>query len=143
MTVGLRLQNALCFFKLLVLISIILTGMGHLAGVPGFEIKGDVEVPDNLRWSKLWEGKGNGATAFVMGLYNVMWSATYLSLGQCLYHTKERFQVFCWLQRCELCSLRSPRSCAYDQAREPDCSRLHHCHISPGQHRLLWCSVEE
>ena len=81
MTVGLRLQNTLGFFKLFILISIILTGMGRLAGVPGFELKGGVEAPDNLRWSKLWEGKGNGATAFVMGLYNVMWSVTYFSLS--------------------------------------------------------------
>ena len=73
MTAGLRLQNALGFFKLLVLISIVIVGMAHLAGVPGFELKGGVEVPDNLRWSKLWEGGGNGATAFVMGLYNVVW----------------------------------------------------------------------
>jgi len=45
-----------------------------LAGVPGFELEGDVQVPDNLRWSKMWEGGGNGATAFVTGLYSVIWS---------------------------------------------------------------------
>jgi len=73
MTAGLRLQNMLGFFKLLILISIVIIGMAHLAGIPGFELKGDVEVPDNLRWSKLWEGSGNGATAFVTGLYNVIW----------------------------------------------------------------------
>ena len=73
MTAGLRLQNTLGFFKLLILISVVVVGMAHLAGVPGFELKGDVEVPDNLRWSKLWEGSGNGATAFVTGLYNVIW----------------------------------------------------------------------
>ncbi|KAF9652380.1 amino acid transporter [Thelephora ganbajun] len=74
MTAGLRLQNTLGFFKLLILISIVVTGMAHLAGVPGFELKADAEVPDNLQWSKLWEGSGNGATAFVTGLYNVIWS---------------------------------------------------------------------
>jgi amino acid transporter len=73
MTAGLRLQNTLGFFKLLILISIVTVGMAHLAGVPGFELKGDVEVPDNLRWSKLWEGSGHGATAFVTGVYNVIW----------------------------------------------------------------------
>jgi len=73
MTAGLRLQNTLGFFKLLILISIVIVGMAHLTGVPGFELKGDVEVPDNLRWSKMWEGSGNGATAFVTGLYNVIW----------------------------------------------------------------------
>ena len=73
MTAGLRLQNTLGFFKLWILISIVIVGMAHLAGVPGFELRGDVEVPDNLRWSKLWEGRGNGVTAFVTGLYNVIW----------------------------------------------------------------------
>ena len=73
MTTGLRLQNALGIFKLLILISIVITGIAHLSGVPGFELKGDVEVPANLRWSKMWEGSGNGATAFVTGIYNVIW----------------------------------------------------------------------
>jgi len=49
MTAGLRLQNALGLFKLLILLSIVFVGMAHLAGVPGFELKGDVEVPDNLK----------------------------------------------------------------------------------------------
>lgn len=73
MTTGLRLQNTLGFFKLLILTSIVIVGIAHLAGVPGFELKGDVEVPDNLQWSRLWEGSGNGVNAFVMGLYNVIW----------------------------------------------------------------------
>ena len=81
MTAGLRLQNTLGFFKLLILMSIVVIGMAHLAGVPGFELKGDVEVPDNFRWSKLWEGSGNGATAFVMGIYNVVWWVTYFFHG--------------------------------------------------------------
>ena len=72
-TAGLRLQNTLGFFKLSILITIVTAGIAHLAGVPGFELKGDVEVPDNLRWSRLWEGSGNGATAFVTGIYNVIW----------------------------------------------------------------------
>jgi amino acid transporter len=83
MTAGLRLQNTLGLFKLFILISIVIIGMAHLAGVPGFELRGDVEVPDNLRWSKLWEGNGNGATAFVMGLYNVIWWVACLSHHLC------------------------------------------------------------
>jgi len=83
MTAGLRLQNALGFFKLFILTSIVIIGMAHLAGVPGFELKGDVEVPDNLRWSKMWEGSGNGATAFVTGLYSVIWWVTCLSHRLC------------------------------------------------------------
>ena len=109
MTAGLRLQNTLGFFKLLILMSIVLIGMAHLAGVTGFELKGDVEVPDNLRWSKLWEGSGNGATAFVTGLYNVLWCCRCFSLAACVsvVLTREKFQVVFWLQWCELCSLRS------------------------------------
>ena len=80
MTAGLRLQNALGFFKLLILILIVIVGIAHLAGVPGFELKGNVEVPDNLQWSRLWEGSGNGATAFVTGLYNVIWRVPKSSL---------------------------------------------------------------
>ena len=57
--------------------------MAHLAGVPGFELKGNVEIPDNLRWSKLWEGSGNGATAFVTGLYSVIWWVISLSRPLC------------------------------------------------------------
>lgn len=74
--------------------------MAHLAGVPGFELKGDVEVPDNLRWSKLWEGSGNGATAFVTGLYNVVWYWTYLPLIACVSPmlTRDEFQVVHRLQ---------------------------------------------
>ena len=50
-----------------------IAGMAHLAGVPGFELKGDIGAPDNLWWSKLWEGSGNGATALVTGFYDVIW----------------------------------------------------------------------
>ena len=76
MTVGLRLQNSLGFFKLLVLVLVVTVGMAHLAGIPGFELREGVEPPDSLQWSKLWEGSGNGATAFVTGLYNVIWLVT-------------------------------------------------------------------
>ena len=48
MTTGLRLQNALGFFNLLILRPVVIVRMAHLAGVPGFESK-DVEIPDNLK----------------------------------------------------------------------------------------------
>jgi Amino acid permease len=70
---GLRLQNVLGFFKLFVLLAISMIGMFHLLGVPGFKLQEGVETPHNLEWSTLWEGSGNGATAFVTGLYNVIW----------------------------------------------------------------------
>ena len=53
MTSGPRLQNAPGFFKPIILILIVIIGMAHLTGVPGFELKGGVEVPDNLRWPEL------------------------------------------------------------------------------------------
>jgi amino acid transporter len=105
MTAGLRLQNILGSFKLLVLISVVLIGMAHLAGVPGFGLKGDVEVPDNLRWSKLWEGSGNGATAFVMGLYNVIWYWIFWlsrTCGSAMLTCGRNFRSFTRLQQCEL-----------------------------------------
>lgn len=91
MTAGVRLQNALGFFKLFVLVSIIFVGMAHFAGVPGLELKGDVEVPGNLRWSKLWENGGSGATAFVTGLYSAIWYWRSYPLVQC-----PRFAVLTW-----------------------------------------------
>jgi hypothetical protein len=42
---GLRLQNTLGFFKLLILVSIVIIGMALLTGIPGFELEGDVGVP--------------------------------------------------------------------------------------------------
>jgi hypothetical protein len=40
--------------------------------------------------------------------------------------TREKFQVFRWLQRCKLRSLRNPRPHTYDQTCRPDCPCLHH-----------------
>ena len=104
MTAGLRLQNTLGFLKLLILTSIVIVGMAHIAGVPGLELKGDVEVPDNLRWSRLWEGSGNGATAFVTGLYNVIWWVASLAVCASAVPMWEKCQVFCRLQCRKLCS---------------------------------------
>ncbi|GJE86598.1 amino acid permease [Phanerochaete sordida] len=68
---GVRLQNALGAFKLLVLVGIALSGLAVLAGVPGFVLE---NPPDNFRWSTMWEGTASGgANAFVTGLYNVIW----------------------------------------------------------------------
>ncbi|KII84566.1 hypothetical protein PLICRDRAFT_57546 [Plicaturopsis crispa FD-325 SS-3] len=74
LTAGLRLQNGLGFFKLLVLLTIAVFGVFHLAGVPGFAVRDGYEVSHNLRWSEMWEGSGTGANAFVESLYNVIWS---------------------------------------------------------------------
>ena len=131
------------FFKLLVLTSIVTIGMVHLAGVPGFELKGDVEVPENLRWSKLWEGSGDGATAFITGLYSVIWWVDRITACASVTLRRKKLQVFCGLQPGELRSLRNQRPHTYDQTRQPDCHGLHHRHVPVDRRRLLWCSVEE
>ncbi|KAH7924904.1 APC amino acid permease [Leucogyrophana mollusca] len=71
---GIRLQNALGFFKLIVLVLIAASGVLSLAGAPGFEIGAEYEAPDNFRWGKFWEGTDLSANAFVTGMYNVIWS---------------------------------------------------------------------
>ncbi|CAA7268868.1 unnamed protein product [Cyclocybe aegerita] len=71
---GLRLQNTLGLFKLVVLGLVAFSGLLSLAGVPGFQVRKEYEKPDNLRWERLWDGSGTGANAFVNGLYNVIWS---------------------------------------------------------------------
>jgi len=70
---GIRLQNTLGVFKLLVLALISVSGILCLAGVKGIQVRDDYEKPDNFRWDKLWEGSGTGPNAFVNGLYNVIW----------------------------------------------------------------------
>ena len=70
---GLRLQNTLGVFKLLVLSIISMSGILCLAGVNGIQVRDEYEKPDNFAWGKLWEGSGTGANAFVNGLYNVIW----------------------------------------------------------------------
>ncbi|OAX41008.1 amino acid transporter [Rhizopogon vinicolor AM-OR11-026] len=71
---GLKLQNALGFFKLFVLLVIAISGLFSLAGVPGFTVRAGYDIPHNYRWSSLWEGSDIGLNAFVTGMYNVIWS---------------------------------------------------------------------
>jgi amino acid transporter len=71
--VGLRLQNTLGVFKLIILSAIAVLGLFCLIGVPGFTVKEGYEVPRNLEWDKMWEGSGTGVNAFATGLYNVIW----------------------------------------------------------------------
>lgn len=92
---GLRVQNALGMFKLLVLFGIALSGLASMFRVPGFRLD-NVSVcvicivfkmvcdrlnmvivyqpPKNFEWNTMWEGslKG-GANAFVTGLCSVIW----------------------------------------------------------------------
>ncbi|KIK58257.1 hypothetical protein GYMLUDRAFT_228179 [Collybiopsis luxurians FD-317 M1] len=71
---GLRLQNSLAMFKLVILSAIALSGLLSLAGVDGFAVRPGYEVPNNFQWDKMWEGSRSDANAFVTGLYNVIWS---------------------------------------------------------------------
>jgi hypothetical protein len=70
---GLLFQNTLGFSKLVILLTIAVSGVFCLVGVPGFSVREGYEVPRNFEWSKVWEGSGTGANAFVTGLYNVIW----------------------------------------------------------------------
>jgi len=70
---GLRLQNTLGVLKLLVLALTSVSGILCLAGVKGIQVRDEYKKPSNFTWAKLWEGSGTGPTAFVNGLYNVIW----------------------------------------------------------------------
>ncbi|KAJ7459976.1 APC amino acid permease [Mycena galericulata] len=72
---GVRLQNALGAFKLVILATISLVGILSFLDVPGFAVRAPYEVPDNFQWAKLWEGTGGtGANGLVTALYSVIWS---------------------------------------------------------------------
>ncbi|KAF8438852.1 APC amino acid permease [Boletus edulis BED1] len=73
---GLKLQNALGAFKLVVLVLIIGSGFLSLIGVPGFAVGEDYDQPNNYTWQTFWEGSNFGANAFAIGMYNVIWSYT-------------------------------------------------------------------
>ncbi|KAJ3981371.1 APC amino acid permease [Lentinula detonsa] len=71
---GVRLQNSLAMFKLVILSAIALCGILSLAGCAGFAVKTEYEVPTNFQWDKIWKGSRGDVNAFVTGLYNVIWS---------------------------------------------------------------------
>ena len=70
---GLRLQNTLGVVKLVVLALIPVSGLLYLAGAKGIEVRDEYEKPNNFTWDNFWEGSGTGLSAFVNGLYNVIW----------------------------------------------------------------------
>ncbi|KAG2107853.1 amino acid permease-domain-containing protein [Suillus cothurnatus] len=74
MNYGLKLQNALGFFKLFVLLIIAVSGLLSLAGVPGFAVRAGYDIPHNFTWSSFWEGSDIGLNAFVTGMYNMIWA---------------------------------------------------------------------
>lgn len=70
---GLRLQNALGAFKLVVLILVAGSGLLSLIGAPGFAVGERYDQPNNYTWETFWEGSNLGANAFATGMYNVIW----------------------------------------------------------------------
>ncbi|KAI0711347.1 APC amino acid permease [Earliella scabrosa] len=69
--VGVRVQDALGVFKLVVLVGIALSGLAVMAGLPGFKLE---NPPNNFRWENMWAGSlHGGVNAFVTGLFNVIW----------------------------------------------------------------------
>lgn len=73
--IGIRLQNTLGVFKLLILCAIAMSGILCLIGVPGFSVEGNYETPNNFEWEKFWEGSNRTSpNTFVTGLFNVLWS---------------------------------------------------------------------
>ncbi|KAI6107660.1 APC amino acid permease [Pisolithus croceorrhizus] len=73
-TVGIKLQDTLGVFKLLVLLLISASGLFSLVGVPGFSVGEAYSQPHNFRWSTFWEGSNMSANAFTNGVYLVIWS---------------------------------------------------------------------
>lgn len=65
---GLRIQNLLAFFKLIIVSVIVLSGFAALAGRVDVQPK-----PDNFAQGNVWKGTRRDANAFVSGLYGVIW----------------------------------------------------------------------
>ncbi|KAK7046478.1 high affinity methionine permease [Favolaschia claudopus] len=74
LTFGVRLQNALGAFKLLILSAISLLGI--LSLLDYLPVRSEYDPPTNFSsWAALWEGSGTtGANGIVTALYSVIWS---------------------------------------------------------------------
>jgi amino acid transporter len=71
---GLRLQNALGLFKLVILCLVALTGMLHVIGTPGFKLRDGIDIPRNFTRETFWEGSGTSINALATGMMYVIWS---------------------------------------------------------------------
>ena len=72
---GVRVMDALGSFKLAVLAFMALAGLLHVVGAPGFALQDGVDVPHNFEKGHFWEGTRGGVSAFVTGMYTVVWYA--------------------------------------------------------------------
>lgn len=70
---GLRLQNALGLFKLVILCLVALTGMLYVIGAPGFKLREGIDPPKNFTRETFWEGSGTSINALATGMMYVIW----------------------------------------------------------------------
>ncbi|KAJ7429738.1 APC amino acid permease [Mycena galericulata] len=72
---GVRLLNSLGTFKFGILAGIAALGLLSVAGVPGFAVRPEYDVPHNFAsWRALWSGSRSDPNSLVTALYNVIWS---------------------------------------------------------------------
>lgn len=70
---GLRIQNTLGLFKVLLLFSIGLSGVLCFCKVTGFRVRDQYDPPTNFDPRFFWEGSGTGVNAVATGMYIVIW----------------------------------------------------------------------
>ncbi|KAF8678630.1 hypothetical protein AX14_004685 [Amanita brunnescens Koide BX004] len=73
-TLGIRIQNFLGMFKLVVLTFVAIAGILSLAGVSGFQVREGYEKPHNYEWKNFWQGSVIAPDALSTGFYTVLWS---------------------------------------------------------------------
>ncbi|KAF8324518.1 APC amino acid permease [Amanita rubescens] len=73
-TLGIRIQNVLGMFKLVVLAAIAIAGILSLAGVSGFQVRDGYDKPHNYEWKNFWEGTVITPEVLSGGFYNVLWA---------------------------------------------------------------------
>lgn len=87
---GLRLQNALGFIKLAVLVFMAATGILFLLGVPGLKLYDGVDPPHNFESGHFWVGGQLAVSPLLIGVTNVMWCFTgYSSISFVLSEVKD------------------------------------------------------
>lgn len=70
---GVKLQDTLGIFKLVILLLVSTSGFFTMLGVPGFSVGEEYDQPHNFKWAAFWEGSNMNASAFSNGIYIVIW----------------------------------------------------------------------